>query len=35
MDEQGDEGAAEDVVCEAVEGFEVEDCGGDAKEEGG
>ena len=35
MDEQRDEAAADDVVEEAVEGLEVEDRGGDAKEEGG
>jgi hypothetical protein len=35
VDEEGDEGAAEQVVYEAVKGLEVEDGGGDAEEEGG
>lgn len=35
MDQQGDEGAAEDVIGKSVERFKVEDGGGDAEEEGG
>ncbi len=34
VNEEGDEGAAEDVVEESPEGFEIENCGGDAEEEG-
>lgn len=35
MYEKGDERAAKDVVSKAPEGFEIEDCGRDAEEEGG
>ena len=35
VDEEGDEGAAEEVVCKAGKRLEIEDGGGDAKEEGG
>jgi hypothetical protein len=35
VDEEGDEGAAEEVVYKAVEGLEIKDSGGNSEKEGG